>query len=173
MLFKITGSIIVLLSCSFIGVVLSRDCIRRPAQLRELQGILQMFENQISYLCDVIAEAFEKISRVGGTQTCIFFTRTVEILKEEKTISAAEAWERAVAQCIRRTALNREDQEILSSFGRLLGSTDIDGQIGNIRLTIGQLKLQEEKAEESREKNESMYRSLGILGGLAVVTLLL
>lgn len=173
MLFKVIGSIIVILSCSFIGVILSRDCIRRPAQLRELQGILQMFENQISYLCDVIAEAFEKISRVGGTQTSIFFSRAVEILKENKTISAAEAWEQAVEQCIRKTALNREDREILSSFGRLLGSTDMEGQIGNIRLTIGQLKLQEEKAEESRKKNESMYRSLGILGGLAVVTLLL
>ena len=173
MLFKITGSIIVLLSSSFIGMILSRDCIRRPAQLRELQGILQMLENQISYLCDVIVEAFEKISRAGGAQTSIFFTRTVEILKEEKTITAAEAWERAVTQCIHRTALNKEDQEILSSFGRLLGSTDIEGQIGNIRLTIGQLKLQEKKAEDSRKKNESMYRSLGILGGLAVVTLLL
>ncbi len=173
MLFKITGSIIVLLSCSFIGVILSRDCIRRPAQLRELQGILQMLENQISYLCDVITDAFEKICRAGGTQTCIFFTRTVEILKEEKTVTAAEAWERAVTQCIQRTALNKEDQVILSSFGRLLGSTDIEGQIGNIRLTIGQLKIQEIKAEESRKKNGGMYRSLGILGGLAVVTLLL
>lgn len=173
MLFKIAGSIIVLLSCSFIGVILSRDCIKRPAQLRELQGVLQMLENQISYLCDVIAEAFEKISRVGGTQTCIFFSRTMEILKEGKTISAAEAWEQAVVQCIPRTALNREDQEILSTFGKLLGNTDVEGQIGNIRLTIGQLKLQEEKAEESRKKNENMYRSLGILGGLAVVTVLL
>ncbi len=173
MLFKFAGSIIVILSCSFIGVILSRDCVRRPAQLRELQAILQMFENQISYLCNVIMEAFEKISRVGGSETCIFFSRTIEILKEEKTISAAEAWERAVAQCIRRTALNREDQEILSAFGKLLGNTDIEGQIGNIRLTMGQLKLQEEKAEESRKKNESMYRSLGILGGIAVVTVLL
>jgi len=173
MLFKIAGSVIVILSCSFIGVILSRDCVRRPAQLRELQGILQMFENQISYLCNVITEAFEKIAMVGGSEVCIFFTGTVEILREEKTITASQAWERAVTQCIRKTALNKEDMEILLAFGKLLGNTDVEGQIGNIRLTLEQLKLQEKKAEESRKKNESMYRSLGILGGLAVVTVLL
>jgi len=173
MLLKICGSIIVILSCSFIGMILSRDCVRRPSQLRELQSILQMLENQISYLCNVITEAFEKIAMAGGSEACIFFTRTIEILKEEKTITASQAWERAVTQCIRKTALNMEDKEILLAFGKLLGNTDMEGQIGNIRLTLGQLKLQEEKAEENRKKNESMYRSLGILGGIAVVTVLL
>jgi stage III sporulation protein AB len=173
MILKIIGSVIVILSCSFIGMVLSRDCVRRPAQLRELQGSLHMLENQICFLCNVIIDAFEKISRVGGTQTGIFFARTIEILKEEKTISATEAWERAISQCIGRTALNSEDREILLAFGKLLGKTDVEGQIRNIRHTLEQLKLQEEKAEENRKKNEGMYRSLGILGGLAVVTLLL
>jgi len=173
MIFKIIGSIIVILSCSFIGMILSRDCAKRPAQLRELQGSLHMLENQICYLCEVIIDAFEKISRVGGTQTGIFFTRTIEILREEKTISAADAWELAVSQCIGRTSLNSEDREILLAFGKLLGNTDVEGQIRNIRLTLEQLKLQEQKAETSRKKNEGMYRSLGVLGGLAVVTLLL
>jgi stage III sporulation protein AB len=173
MLFKLTGSVIVIVSCSFLGFILSRDCKKRPAQLRELQGILQMFENQICYLSDVLMEAFERISKIGGSDTCAFFSRTIEILKEDRTISASEAWGQAVDQCICRTALNKEDEEILLAFGRMLGSTDLDGQIKNIRLTIGQLKLQEDKAEESRRKNENMYKSLGVLGGIAVVIVLL
>lgn len=173
MLFKLTGSIIVIVSCSFLGLILSRDCMKRPAQLRELQSILQMFENQISYLSDVIAEAFERISKIGGSDTCVFFTKAIEILRKDKTISASEAWRKAVEQCICRTALNKEDEEILLAFGRMLGSTDLDGQIKNIRLTIGQLRLQEDKAEESRRKNESMYKSFGVLGGIAVVIVLL
>lgn len=173
MIFKIAGSIIVILSCSFLGFILSRDCSKRPQQLRELQGLLQMFENQISYLSDIIAEAFERIGRVGGFGTGIFFRRTVELLKEGKVSNASEAWEQAVRQCIKMTALNREDEEIISSFGKLLGNTDIEGQIKNIRLTLGQLALQEDKAEESRKKNENMYKSLGMLGGIAVVIVLL
>jgi stage III sporulation protein AB len=77
-----------------------------------------------------------------------------------------------VKKCIRMTALNKEDEQVLLSFGRSLGNTDLDGQIRNIRLTLGQLAMQERKAEENRKKNESMYRSLGILGGMAVVIVL-
>jgi stage III sporulation protein AB len=173
MLLKIAGSIIVILSCSFLGFILSGDCSRRPRQLRELQSLLQMFENQISYLSDIITEAFERIGRVGRNGTGIFFSRAVEILKNENAPSASVAWEQAVRQCIRTTALNREDEEILLNFGKLLGNTDIEGQLKNIRLTLGQLALQENKAEESRKKNENMYRSLGMLGGIAVVIVLL
>ncbi len=173
MLFKIIGSLIVILSCSFLGFILSRDCSKRPQQLRELQGLLQMFENQISYLSDIITEAFERIGRVSSSGTGVFFRKTVEILKDGKASSASEAWEEAVRQYIRTTALNKEDEEILSSFGKLLGNTDIEGQIRNIRLTLGQLALQEEKAEESRKRNENMYKSLGMLGGIAVVIVLL
>lgn len=173
MLFKIAGSVIVLLSCSFIGFVLSNDLKKRPRQLRELQGLLQMFENQIAYLSDVIVEAFERISRVGRCETCIFFSRTAGILREDGSCGAPAAWEKAVRECIRLTSLNKEDEEILSAFGKSLGNTDLEGQIKNIRLTLSQLKVQEEKAEEYRNRNERMYKSLGLLGGATIVILLL
>ena len=173
MLIKIVGSIIVVASCSFIGFVLSQDLKRRPRQLRELQGLLQMFENQITYLSDVIVEAFERISRVGCCDTCVFFSRTAEILMEDGSCGAPAAWERAVRECIRETALNKEDEEILSAFGKSLGNTDLEGQVKNIRLTLAQLKAQEGKAEENRSRNERMYKNLGLLGGAAIVILLL
>ena len=39
------------------------------------------------------------------------------------------------------TALNREDEQILLSFGKSLGNTDLEGQIKNIRLTLAQLAI--------------------------------
>jgi stage III sporulation protein AB len=173
MLFKITGSLIVILSCTFLGFVLSADCRKRPQQLRDLQSMLQMFENQISYLSDVITEAFMRIGKVCRSETGIFFTGTVEILNEGRNISACMAWEQAVRQNIKKTALNKEDEEILFTFGKMLGCTDLEGQIKNIRLALDQLKHQEVKAEVSRNRNEKMYRSLGVLGGIAVVIVLM
>ncbi len=173
MVFKLLGCIMVLLSSGFLGYVLSSDCKKRPRQLRELQSMLQMFENQISYLSDVLAEAFGRISGTGSGETGIFFSDTVERLRSGRSLSAAQAWEEAVRGNIKKTSLNREDEEILVSFGKLLGGSDLEGQVKNIRLTLYQLRSQEQKAEESRKKNESMYRSLGILGGLAVVIVLI
>ena len=95
------------------------------------------------------------------------------ILNEEKSISASEAWQRAVTENIGKTALTKEDAEVLLDFGKMLGSSDLEGQIKNIRLTQTKLGIQEKKAEESRRRNERMYQSLGILGGIAVVIALI
>lgn len=173
MLFKITGSVVVVLSFAFLGLVMSEDIRKRPHQLRELQSMLQMFENQISYLSNVISEAFERICKVCPSETSIFFRRTIEILYEEKSVSASEAWQRAVLQNIKKTSLNKEDEQVLIEFGKMLGGSDLEGQIKNIRLTQTQLGIQEKKAEDSRGKNEKMYKSLGILGGIAVVIVLI
>jgi stage III sporulation protein AB len=123
MLLKIAGSFIVILSCSFLGYILSTDCRKRPQQLRELQSMLQMFENQISYLSDVITEAFDRICRIGGGDTCIFFSRTVELLRERQAKGASEAWERAVRDNIKKTALK---QRLLNCICSMLFTKSVD-----------------------------------------------
>lgn len=173
MVLKIIGSIIVLVSSGFLGYVLSRDCSRRPSELRELQGLLQMFENEISYLSNLITDAFERIYGASRSSAAIFFKATVNNLCADDSLNASQAWEKAVSENIRITALNKEDEVILISFGKMLGNSDLEGQIKNIRLTLNQLKMQEQKAEASRVKNELMYRRLGILGGLAIVIILI
>lgn len=172
MIFKLLGSIIVLLSSGFLGYILSTDCRKRPQQLRELQALLQMFENRISYLSDTITEAFDRIYKSSNSGVGIFFTSASEQLKSDRSKDASSAWEAAVRENIKKTALNSEDEEILISFGKILGRSDLEGQIKNILLTINQINMQEDKAEQSRSKNEGMYKSLGILGGIAVVIVL-
>lgn len=172
MLVKIVGSLIVLISSTLLGYTYSKRCSTRPRELRTLQGLLQIFENEISYLSNVLTEAFTKIYRYDDSRVSLFFKDTVEILKSNKGLNAQEAWTKAVKDNIGNTSLNSEDQEIIISFGKMLGSSDVEGQIKNIRLTLNQLKLQEQKAEELRGKNEAMYRNLGILGGLAIIIIL-
>jgi len=169
---KMMGSIVIVLASAFLGLFMSNECKKRPQQLRELQSLLGMFENQITYLSDVLAEAFERVYKFSGSEVGEFFGRTVTGLKKGG-MNASDAWEAAVRGCCGATALSGEDVDILLSFGKLLGGSDIDGQVKNIRLTVQQLNMQEEKAERSRIKNEGMYRHLGILCGAAIVILLL
>jgi Stage III sporulation protein AB (spore_III_AB). len=138
-----------------------------------MQNLLQLLENRISYLSDILTDAFDRIKASSQNEVGIFFSYTSERLKTEKNINATDAWEAAIRENIKKTALNKEDEEILVSFGKILGGSDTEGQINNIRHTINQLKMQEEKAEKSRIKNEKMYKSLGILGGLAVIVILM
>ncbi|MCX7923270.1 MAG: stage III sporulation protein SpoIIIAB [Clostridia bacterium] len=172
MILKIIGSVAILGASSILGHVYSQDCVKRPQELRVLQGLLQMFENEISFLSNLLTEAFEKICRSSDSEVANIFKQTVLNLKSQN-INASQAWESAVKDVIKKTSLNKEDEEILISFGKMLGNSDLEGQIKNIRLTVNQLKMQEQKAEDNRKRNEKMYRSLGVLGGLAIVIILL
>jgi len=172
MLLKILGSIVIIAASGFLGYVFSRDCARRPQQLRELQGCLQILENEIGFMSSILTEAFAKIYENRSSEVSDFFRIAADKLNQGQ-VSASEAWREAVAENMLKTGLTREDEGILLAFGKLLGNSDQEGQIRNIRLTVSQLKLQEQKAEEMRKKNEAMYRNLGVLGGIAIVIVLL
>lgn len=173
MILKLIGSTIIISASSFLGYIFSKNCSRRPIELKELQSLLYMFENEISFLSNVLTDAFTKIYQSSNSNIAIFFKGTVKKLLNDPGITASNAWESAVRENILTTALNKEDEEILVSFGKMLGNSDLDGQIKNIHLTLSQLELQEEKAEENKKKNERMYRSLGCLGGMAIVFILI
>lgn len=169
---KLFGCFIVFMSSSLLGYIYSRKCAKRPEELRSLQGMLQMFENEISFLSNKLTDAFYKIYSQSDSPVSNFFKHAAEILQKKPELSAYEAWKRAVKLNINDTSLDKEDEKVIVSFGKMLGSSDLEGQIKNIGLTLNQLKLQEQKAEEFRKKNEAMYRNLGILGGLAIIIIL-
>ena len=173
MILKIIGSVVILLASTFLGYTFSRDCGRRPQELRSMQSMLKMFQNEISFLSNILSEAFEKIYRSSSSASASFFKGTIDILRENRSLTASEAWELAVKENIGKTSLNKEDGEIVISFGKMLGSSDLEGQLKNIEMTLNQLHVQEQKAEEKRNKYETMYRTLGVLGGLTLVIILI
>ena len=83
---------------------------------------------------------------------------------------AGDAWEKSLNNS--NIMLLEDDKEALRSLGKLLGSTDIDGQLSQIRLVNGFLNEQIKEAIEQKDKNETMYKKLGIIVGLAVVIVL-
>ena len=51
--------------------------------------------------------------------------------------------------------------------------TDVTGQLNQIELTTDFLESQIKKAEQQRDKSEKMYRTLGMLIGMAIVIILM
>lgn len=171
MLIKLIGAVVLIGACSLIGFSLAADCTKRPKTLRELQALLQMFENEISYLSNLLSDAFLSIHNNSNLEAAVLFKEAANNL-EEKGTTAGAAWEKAVKESYSQLSLNKEDKAILITFGKMLGNSDLEGQVNNIKLVSSQLKLQEIKSEETRRKNEKMYRSLGVLSGLAIAIIL-
>jgi stage III sporulation protein AB len=92
---------------------------------------------------------------------------------ERSGLTVSDAWSSSIEQLKEVLSLQREDLDILQRFGDQLGSSDKEGQIKFIKLTLMQLHEEESKARELREKYERMYHSLGLLAGIALAIILL
>lgn len=84
-----------------------------------------------------------------------------------KDKSAGEAWNEGIETV--NSNMTLEDKSTLKNLGKLLGKTDLEGQISEIRLVTDLLNTQIELAEIDRRKNEKMYKTLGGIIGLTLV----
>ena len=169
MLFKLIGGLLIMGGLWYWGNIKSKKFKLRPQQLRDLQVCLNQLSNEIFYLSTMMEDVLYKIAEKNKFIINKFFILTAENLKDAENNDIRTAWNKAVDECMPGTALEDEDENILKSFGALLGNTNKDGQIENINLTLQQLKNQEIKAEEEKKKYGNLYSRLGLLMGIAIL----
>lgn len=170
---RIIGFLFIILSSSGIGYIMGTRFDLRVRELKLLKVALQMLETEIVYSNTPLPLAFESVQRKSTHPISNLF-KAVKYNLEKRTFgSVGEAFCQSIDDTRDQMSLSKEDIETLKSFGNSIGNSDIEGQVKSFKMIIKQLDSQEIKAEESKDKNEKMYKSLGFLGGLAIVILLL
>lgn len=171
MLLKVVGAILCFSAFTYGGFSLSGNLHKRLSQLRDLQGLILVLIHEIVFMNRVLTEAFEKAAQSNNTLVS-------EILKlaseksENRDTSAIDAWIQAVEEKEARLSFTDEDFVILKSFGTMFEAPDVNGQAKGLYTMIDRLKIQEVKAEEDIKKYSGMYKSLGVLAGLAAIIIL-
>ena len=153
---------------SYIGVLYSKKYSNRVKELKELKNSLNILKTKIRFTYEPIPEIFEEISKQINSNTGKIFklaSCNMEVL------TAGDAWNMAVDTDI--LSISKEDKNILKNLSKLLGQTDVDGQINQIELTSNFLDEQIEKAEKEKLKSEKLYRTLGMVVGLGIVIILM
>lgn len=168
MIIKIVLLFLVFLCCSYIGITISSQYKKRVEELKEMKKSFIAIETKMKYTYEVLPEIFKEVS-VGLKENIKNIFEKARLLMEEKT--AKEAWVEALENT--KTNMTKEDVEILKGYGKLLGKTDIEGQVSQIELTNEFLETQIKKAEQELIKNEKLYKTLGTVSGLAIVILLI
>lgn len=152
-----------------IGNMYSKKYYNRLQELEELLNMLNVFKAKIKFTAQSIQEIFEQIYQ--DNQDCIgkIFKDAIAFMQEE---TGGKSWELAVENSINNTSLQKEDIDVLKSLGKMLGNTDLEGQVSQIDLTINLLKEQIKQATEEKNKNSKLYKTLGIATGLTMAIIL-
>lgn len=158
----------IFLSCSLIGILTSRKYTNRVNELKEFKNALNLFKTKIRYTYEPIPEIFSEISE--NISPCVS-TVFKQAAGKMDVLAAGEAWNLALK--IDNLNINEEDRNALKNLSKLLGKTDLQGQLSQIEMTSDFLDEQILKAERERNKNEKMYRTLGMILGMAIVIILI
>lgn len=169
-LIKGTLLIILFLSSILLGKKLAGKYTNRTKELKEIKNAINILQTKIRYTHEPLPEIFKQIEeKVDEPITYIF-----KIAREHmKTKTANISWEQALQEYKSKTNLKIEDIKVLQGLGKLLGQTDIEGQISQIELTLNFLEEQIQNSTQEQQKNEKMYKSLGVITGLALVIILI
>ncbi|MCL2382688.1 MAG: hypothetical protein FWC79_00510 [Oscillospiraceae bacterium] len=160
---------LIFLGASLIGILVSKKYANRVRELREFKSGLHMFKTKMRFTYEPIPDIFQEISKGLNSNIGTVFSIASNNMK---LLTAGRAWELAIENT-RLLNINEEDKKALQNLSRLLGKTDVQGQVSQIEITESILDEQITKAEIDRKRSEKMYRSLGMIIGLAIVIILL
>lgn len=158
----------IFLSCSLIGILISKKYSNRVNELKEFKNALNMFKTKIRYTYAPLPEIFEEISESIDSNISIVFKKAADKMD---ICSAGEAWDLALK--IEDLNIDDEDRNALKKLSKLLGKTDLEGQLNQIEMTSDFLDKQIKNAENQRDRSEKMYRTLGMIMGMAIVIILI
>lgn len=168
LIFKLFILSMIIGASSAIGILFSKRYVNREKELKEMKNSLNMFSTKIKFTYEPIPNVFMEISNKIGGNIGNIFARAATNMKE---MPAGDAWAQALEEV--KYNLNKEDITVIQNLGRMLGQTDLEGQISEIEVVNEFLTSQLENAKEERRKNEKMYRTLGLVCGLTIAIILI
>ena len=121
----------ILLGTSYIGILISKKYANRVKDLNEMRKGFNFFEEKIKFTYEPIPDVFEEISKKLTENIGEIFINASSNMKD---MSAGESWERAIEQS--STNMTKEDIDIVKGLAKMLGKTDIDGQISEDRKSV-------------------------------------
>ena len=173
MILKIFGAILVCGSSSLLGLYFSRLDSFRVSDLSEWKKALLILRSQIAFTAEPLPEAMSGAARRVGapvSQTLEIFAKRLQT-RDNADIYAI--WNETLNENVKGGYLKREDYDCLRNFGKTLGYLDKAMQLNSIDMTISYIDGKSEMLIIQNEKNKKMFSSLGVIGGLLTVVILL
>ncbi len=153
-----------------IGNIYSKKYTSRVIELEKMNNMLNIFKAKIKFTCSTIEEIFTQIYEDNKDNIGAIFKKANTYMQDE---NSKDAWEKAIEESELTTSYNKEDIRVIKTLGKMLGNTDVEGQVSQIELTQNMLTEQINQAQEERKKNSKLYRTLGLASGLTIAIILM
>ncbi|NLX62885.1 MAG: stage III sporulation protein AB [Tissierellia bacterium] len=169
---KLLGGFLIVFSSTMLGFYYGNRYSKRMENLLLLEHCIKILETEIVYGACPLPEALSNVYKKGNKKVSFIFEKIRTQLLMEKEGDVFNSFSIIAGEIKEKLNFKDEDIELFLSLGRVLGSSDRQDQEKNFRIILNQIQLLQKDAKKERDKNERMYKNLGILMGIAIVIIL-
>lgn len=164
---KIIISISIIFLTGYIGNLKALKLKKREYILRDMVTFLNLVKNEIKYMLSILPNAYEASRQKLNTDLKVSIG---QIVVDMLTFNSLNLVDKSIVDNISNLdELTEYDKNVFISTLKNLGRSDVDGQINIIDNTISILENQIKEANEIKNNNSKVYKTVGTITGLMIV----
>lgn len=151
------------------GMVFSGKLSARVSAIEATLSLLGQVSDRLRYLQPSMYSLLEYLCGSSQFEKLPYPGRCRVLVREGTPFP--DAWKQAALES--GSTLGKEEAELLAGLGDVLGRADLDSQLAAIACARDLLQVKLEEARTAEHTYGKLYRTLGVLSGVAVVIVLL
>ena len=171
-LLKISLLIVIFLICTSIGILHGKTFSTRLENLIYLEQCIKILETEIVYGSTPLPQALTNVYEKGNPKLSFIFEAIKEDLLEKKRGDIYLSFISIKEILFTKLNFKKVDVETFMALGRVLGTSNREDQEKNLKITLKQIAGLIFEAREERNKNEKLYKTLGLITGIGIIIIL-
>lgn len=171
-MFKMIAIAIIFLSSTYIGFYYGESFKRRSKQLKAILKSVMFLNNEVMYSNTPLPEALNYVSMKIENPISNILSNVAIDLENGESKSVYEAFNKEYHSNKSSLNLYEEDKGIIKDFLKGLGESGVYGQDKLFNLTIENMKINCNTADELAKKNSKMYSAIGVCIGAMIAIFL-
>lgn len=164
---KWIGSFFIVLACSGMGICISQEMHWHLQELEQVKQLFYLIRSEMQYTRAPFEEVFEKIGKKTSGRYGKWLLQLSQNLSQKGTGTFWKLWCDSIDLELQESKLTKAEKEELKNVGKNLD------YIESLDLYIEQLGYTIRRTRENYQSKTKLCQSMGIMGGVFLVILLL
>ncbi len=173
MVVKITGCILVFLSCMLFGNSFKLYTKKRIETLENLLYCMQVFEKEIRFSMSDIICASKQMLKVAEGDNAFIIKSFLDSASKSDGEALSSVWQKNIETNSSCFCYDKHDIDILLRFGTILGSADVEAQLKNIDVLCEGIRENINLINGKKVKNDEVFTKLGLYVGALIIVFLI
>lgn len=162
---------LVFMACSGLGIMYSVIYKKRVEELMEWKKGIILLKNEINFALTPLSEALENVGKRLQGEISNFYNALSDFLRKNQGKAMDKIDDQILKNMLIETCLNEKDVSKIITFIKNLGLMDKESQMNNMALHISNMEQEIATAKKDEEKNNKLFKTLGVLSGIFIVVI--